>query len=121
VGEGDQLIAYYTGEPGRAVQLAELREFLQDGLPAYMVPDVFVLLEAIPQLPNGKLNRRALLETQGELVANAHINFRHRAFVEHDWADLERKVTDELEAVFYPCQAVAPEMLRRKSGIEGSA
>src|SRR5690606_17554660 len=50
------------------------------------------------------------------LVANAHINFRHRPFVEYEWTDLERKVSDELKAVFYPCQAVAKDMLRRKSG-----
>jgi amino acid adenylation domain-containing protein len=314
VGKGDRLIAFYTSQPGTAVQLAELREFLDGRLPAYMVPDAFVLLDAMPQLPNGKLNRRALLEARGELqqtgayeapasdtertlagiwatvvdaaverigrqthffdigghslsamrvlarikdtfrvelgvselfdeprlasiaaaidreiarqppsqheaqppsrvrrtskpgagsglledkvalvtggsrgiglatalllaehgakvainyrdseaqarqvkelieaeggtaeifaadvtraadvanlvtavhqrfdridclVANAHINFRHRPFVEYEWADLERKVSDELKAVFYPCQAVAQEMLRRKSG-----
>ncbi|HKO92515.1 MAG TPA: amino acid adenylation domain-containing protein, partial [Polyangiaceae bacterium] len=67
VGKGDRLIAFYTSEPGKAVQVAELRGYLQDQLPAYLVPDVFVLLEAMPQLPNGKLNRRALLEMQGEL------------------------------------------------------
>jgi NAD(P)-dependent dehydrogenase (short-subunit alcohol dehydrogenase family) len=50
------------------------------------------------------------------LVANAHINFRHRPFVEYVWSDLERKLSDELKAIFYPCQAVAPEMLRRKNG-----
>ncbi len=50
------------------------------------------------------------------LAANAHLHFRHRPFVEYEWTDLERKVTDELKALFYPCQAVAPEMLRRKSG-----
>jgi NAD(P)-dependent dehydrogenase (short-subunit alcohol dehydrogenase family) len=50
------------------------------------------------------------------LVANAHINFRHRAFVDYVWSDLERKVSDELKAIFYPAQAVAPEMLRRKNG-----
>ena len=315
VGKGDRLIAFYTNEPGQAVELAQLREFLRDRLPAYMVPDAFVLLEAMPQLPNGKLDRRALLETQGELqqsgmyeppasptertlaaiwahvvevpaerigrqthffdigghslsamrvlarikdlfqvelglseifdeprlssiaaaidraiarqpppsqreaqppstarraskpgassgllhdkvalvtgasrgiglatalmlaeqgakvainyrdseaqarrvkemieaaggtaevfgadvthaadvaalveavhqrferidvlVANAHIHFRRRAFVEYEWTDLERKVSDELKAVFYPCQAVAQGMLRRKSG-----
>ncbi|KYF47511.1 hypothetical protein BE08_46150 [Sorangium cellulosum] len=314
VGDGDRLIAFYTSAPGSAVQLPELRAFLQDRLPAYMVPDAFVLLDAMPQLPNGKLNRRALLEARGELqqsdpyeppaspteralagiwslvvnvpaarigrqthffdigghslsamrvlarikdefrvelgvselfdssrlaaiaaaidreiarrppgereaqpsstarrapkprtgsgllhdkvalvtggsrgiglatalllaehgarvainyrdseaqarrvkeqieaeggiaevfgadvthapdvvnlvkavhqrferidvlVANAHINFRHRPFVEYDFTDLERKVSDELKAVFYPCQAVAPEMIRRKSG-----
>jgi amino acid adenylation domain-containing protein len=67
VGKGDRLIAFYTSETGSTLQLAELREFLHDRLPAYMVPDAFVLLDALPQLPNGKLNRRALLETQGEL------------------------------------------------------
>jgi len=311
VGEGERLIAFYTSEPGKAVQLTELRRFLQDRLPAYMVPDAFVLLDAMPQLPNGKLNRRALIELQGApqhrftseelpatpteralagiwgivvnmpverigrqahffeigghslsamrilarikdvfrveldvssifdsprldsiaaaidreiarlapsereaaarrasrpgagtgllhdkvvlvtgasrgiglaialllaehgakvainyrdseaqarrvkaqieteggtaevfgadvtraadvanmveaihqrferidvLVANAHIHFRHRAFVDYEWADLEHKLTDELKAMFYPCQAVAPDMLRRKSG-----
>ncbi|MEO8178159.1 MAG: amino acid adenylation domain-containing protein [Deltaproteobacteria bacterium] len=314
VGKGDRLIAFYTSEPDKAVGLAQLREFLHDRLPSYMVPDAFVLLDAMPQLPNGKLDRRALLETQGELqqsgtyeppgsptertlaaiwahvvdvpaerigrqtdffdigghslsamrvlarikdllqvelglseifdeprlesiaaaidraialrppsereaqppstarraskpktgsgllhdkvalvtgasrgiglatalmlaeqgakvainyrdseaqarrvkelieaaggtaevfgadvthagdvaqlveavhqrferidvlVANAHINFRRRAFVEYEWTDLERKVSDELKAVFYPCQAVAQGMLRRKSG-----
>jgi NAD(P)-dependent dehydrogenase (short-subunit alcohol dehydrogenase family) len=50
------------------------------------------------------------------LVANAHMPFRHRPFLDYDWADLDRKVSDELKAVFHPCQAVAPEMLRRRSG-----
>jgi amino acid adenylation domain-containing protein len=314
VGKGDRLIAFYTSEPDTDVRLAALREFLDARLPAYMVPDAFVLLDAMPELQNGKLNRRALVEAQGKLqqrdayespasetertlagiwahvvdvaaerigrrthffdigghslsamrvlarikdvfrvelglpelfdeprlesvaaaidrelarrlqnereaqpsssvrraskprassgllddkvalvtgasrgigleialllaehgakvainyrdsesqarrvkemieaeggtaevfgadvtcsadvaklvksvherferidvlVTNAHINFRHRPFVEYEWADLERKVSDELRAVFYPCQAVAPEMLRRKSG-----
>jgi amino acid adenylation domain-containing protein len=314
VGKGDRLIAFYTSAPGGAVRLAELRAFLADKLPAYMVPDAFVLLDALPQLSNGKLNRRALLtapvevqqvgayeppasptertlaaiwahvvEMPGErigrqthffdigghslsamrvlarikdlfhvelglseifdeprlesiaaavdravarrppservgqppstvrrasrprvgsglladkvalvtgasrgiglatalllaehgarvainyrdseaqarqvkelieaeggtaeifgadvtnaadvahladavhrrferidvLVANAHINFRHRPFVGYDWSDLEQKVSDELKAIFYPCQAVVPEMLRRKAG-----
>jgi amino acid adenylation domain-containing protein len=318
VAQGDRLIAFYTSELGTGVQLAELRAFLRDRLPSYMVPDAFVLLDAMPQLHGGKLNRRALLEMQGEpqqsgaydppatatertlaaiwaqvvevpgerigrqtqffdigghslsamralarikdlfrvelslselfdeprldllallidravasqppserpseseaqphsatrqaskpregagllqdkvalvtgasrgiglatalllaehgakvainyrdsqkqaqgvkeqiearggsaeifqadvtdaadvaelvaavhrrferidvLVANAHIHFRHRAFVDYVWSDLERKVSDELKAIFYPCQAVAPEMLRRKNG-----
>ena len=67
VGRGDRLVAFFTSHPGRAVDVASLRTYLQDRLPDFMVPDAFVLLEAMPQLPNGKLNRRALRETQGEL------------------------------------------------------
>jgi aspartate racemase len=39
---------------------AELRRFLRQKLPAYMVPSSFVLLEQLPLTPNGKINRRAL-------------------------------------------------------------
>ncbi len=67
VGAGEQLIAFYTTAAGQAVALTELREFLRERLPAYMLPDAFVLLDAMPQLPNGKLNRLALLRAPGAL------------------------------------------------------
>jgi amino acid adenylation domain-containing protein len=38
----------------------ELREFLHDHLPDYMVPSAFVLLPALPLTPNGKIDRRNL-------------------------------------------------------------
>jgi amino acid adenylation domain-containing protein/non-ribosomal peptide synthase protein (TIGR01720 family)/FkbM family methyltransferase len=39
---------------------SELRAFLEERVPAYMVPSAFVKLDAIPLLPNGKINRKAL-------------------------------------------------------------
>ncbi|MBP5971506.1 amino acid adenylation domain-containing protein [Brasilonema sp. CT11] len=38
----------------------ELRQFLSNKLPGYMVPNVFVMLESLPLTPNGKVDRRAL-------------------------------------------------------------
>lgn len=40
--------------------VATLRERLRSSLPAHMIPQHFVLLKALPQLPNGKINRAAL-------------------------------------------------------------
>jgi amino acid adenylation domain-containing protein len=54
------LVAYVVPRPGRRVPLGELRGYLQERLPDYMIPATFVLLERLPLTPNGKIDRQAL-------------------------------------------------------------
>jgi len=57
---GEQrLVAYVVGNKNQPTA-SEWRAFLIQCLPEYMIPSVFVSLEELPLLPNGKLNRRAL-------------------------------------------------------------
>ncbi|MCP4655051.1 MAG: alpha/beta fold hydrolase [bacterium] len=53
-----QLVAWVVADDG--FRLAELREWLREKLPDYMVPAAVVPLERLPLLPNGKVDRRAL-------------------------------------------------------------
>ncbi|MGZ4111142.1 MAG: amino acid adenylation domain-containing protein, partial [Tumebacillaceae bacterium] len=55
------LVAYLVAEEGvEAPSVSDLRAFLGEKLPDYMVPSVFITLEQMPLTPNGKVDRRAL-------------------------------------------------------------
>ncbi|MER8033008.1 non-ribosomal peptide synthase/polyketide synthase [Streptomyces bauhiniae] len=55
-----QLIAYAVPRDGRTPEPAELRAHTADMLPDYMVPAAVVVLDRLPSLSNGKLDRAAL-------------------------------------------------------------
>uniref|UniRef100_UPI003F495FFE amino acid adenylation domain-containing protein n=1 Tax=Streptomyces chartreusis TaxID=1969 RepID=UPI003F495FFE len=55
-----QLVAYLVPEPGAAVDAAALRAHAAERLPEYMIPALFLELDALPLSANGKLDRRAL-------------------------------------------------------------
>ena len=60
-----QLAAYVVLNPDTTLTAGELRGFLKQKLPEYMVPVNFVLLDSLPLAPNGKLDRKRLPAPDG--------------------------------------------------------
>jgi len=61
-----RLVAYVVPAKGRQPVPSELRGFLREELPDYMVPSAFVVMESLPLTPNGKVDRKALPTPEGE-------------------------------------------------------
>ncbi|HET9899274.1 MAG TPA: amino acid adenylation domain-containing protein [Streptosporangiaceae bacterium] len=71
-GEPDaRLIAYVTVAPGRELDATALRDHVSKMLPSYMVPAVFVTMDAFPITSNGKTDRAALPDPDAYLAASA--------------------------------------------------
>jgi pyochelin synthetase len=59
--QGDKhLVAYIVPEQKSAPANSDLRRFLEQKLPDYMIPSLFVMMEQLPLTPNGKVDRKAL-------------------------------------------------------------
>ncbi len=89
-----RLVAYLVPREGVAPTTSDLRRFLGAKLPDYMVPAQFVVLDAMPRTPNGKLNRRALPapeplrpELEGSFIAPRN---PIEEAVARSWADVLR-------------------------------
>ena len=65
-------LAYVVAAAGQSVDAAVLRAHVGRGLPDYMVPAYFVVLDELPRLPNGKVDRKALPfgDTAADVSAN---------------------------------------------------
>ncbi|MEO8490631.1 amino acid adenylation domain-containing protein [Pseudomonas sp.] len=70
IARDNRLLAYYTGA---VIEIDSLRAHLLQHLPEFMVPAIFVHLDALPLSPNGKLDRKALPEPDlGSLVVREY-------------------------------------------------
>ncbi|WP_407882731.1 condensation domain-containing protein, partial [Scytonema sp. NUACC26] len=68
---GDKrLVAYLVSQTEETPAISELRSFLKQQLPEYMVPSYFVVLDVLPLTPNGKVDRKALPDPSGKSEAS---------------------------------------------------
>ena len=73
-GEEQRLVAYIVTNTAFHLRSRELRTFLANKLPEYMVPAAFVVLDSLPLTPNGKLDRQALPSPDSEF-REAHAGY----------------------------------------------
>ncbi|MGB8507211.1 MAG: phosphopantetheine-binding protein, partial [Pyrinomonadaceae bacterium] len=55
-----RLVAYVVPDAEQTPDVSQLRGFIREELPDYMVPSAFVFLDTLPLTPSGKVNRLAL-------------------------------------------------------------
>ncbi|MRX70530.1 amino acid adenylation domain-containing protein [Flavobacterium resistens] len=64
INQDKTLVAYYVSKT--EIDKSEIRAYLQNKLPEYMVPGFYVEIESLPLTPNGKIDRKALPSVTGE-------------------------------------------------------
>ncbi|HEX8115893.1 MAG TPA: amino acid adenylation domain-containing protein, partial [Pyrinomonadaceae bacterium] len=89
-GPGEKrLVAYVvTADGGRDGAPSELRSYLKERLPAYMVPSTFVTLEALPLSANGKVERRLLPAPERGRQGSGHDYVAPRTATEEMLSDI---------------------------------
>lgn len=82
----NQMIAYIVSREPLIV--SELRKFMLDKVPLYMIPTYFVQIEEMPLTLNGKINRKLLPQVNGSLG------------IENEYLPPETKTEEELVAIW---------------------
>jgi amino acid adenylation domain-containing protein len=87
-----RIVAYLVASREQMPTISELRGFLEAKLPNYMIPAVFITLEALPLTPNGKVDRKAL-RAPGAVRPELEVVYRlPQTEIEQAIADIWQKV-----------------------------
>jgi amino acid adenylation domain-containing protein len=88
-----QLVAYIVPEERRGrPNYSELRDFLKQKLPDYMVPAVFMTIDELPLTSNGKIDRRSLPTPEADRTSTAAAYIAPRTPTEEAVAEIWRSV-----------------------------
>ena len=90
--EGRQLIAYVLSGDNSSIAKYELRDFLLENLPEYMIPSRFVMLDSFPLTPNGKVDRNALSAMEDSLPEQKTTVVAPRNTLEKQLSDAWKKL-----------------------------
>jgi amino acid adenylation domain-containing protein len=85
-------VAYVVSHDKPEPTVSEVRQFLQGKLPDYMIPSLFLFLDALPLTSNGKLDRNALPPPDGERRALEEDFVEPRTEIEELIAQVWREV-----------------------------
>lgn len=88
----NQLVAYVAPFERQTLTISEMRAYLKERLPDHMVPGFFVLLDALPRTPSGKLDRKSLppVDRESLLAGTGYVAPRGpvEEIVAGVWADI---------------------------------
>ena len=87
-----RLIAYVVPQTAAQLDASQMRNALRGALPDYMLPHNVVVLEALPLLPNGKIDRKSLPAPAGPALTS-------RPKGEPPRNDIERSVANAMQTV----------------------
>nr|WP_201280317.1 non-ribosomal peptide synthetase [Hassalia byssoidea] len=82
------LVAYIVPKKEQLISSNMLRDFLKAKLPDYMIPVNFVMLDALPLLPNGKVDRKALSALNLEKNVDSSKQIPPRTPLEHKLVEI---------------------------------
>lgn len=87
-----RLIAYLRGQSGRTSSGTQVKTFLAERVPAYMVPSAFIWLECLPLTVTGKIDRRALPAPGAEDFSEGFAGTAPRSSVEQAVAEIWKTI-----------------------------
>ena len=89
---GKHLVGYIIPKPSKAPTMNQLSHFLRAYIPSYMVPNVFVLIDVLPLLSNGKVDRNALSVPSEVESSSDGIPVEPRTDLEDKLAEIWREI-----------------------------
>lgn len=87
-----RLVAYAVTETGEVIDSGEMRKYLKQMLPDYMIPSAYVFKEEMPLNSNGKIDRRALMEEEQKGLEAKATYQEPRTYIEETLAGMWKEV-----------------------------